>query len=355
MTVNFVSGFESIIDQQQPIQLLTTLLKKGTVPHALLFTGTEGVGKRTAAMAFAMACNCSAGKQAAPGQAVEAPAESPNPPVEGLCCGVCKSCRKIQSNNHPDVLHIQPSGSIIKIAQIRGLCRTLSLKPYEARVRVVIVSQAQTMNLEAANAFLKVLEEPPASTLLILTAEQTADLLPTIVSRCQPVRFNPISRDSLALYLTRNRKLSEDRARLVAAMAGGSITKAMAMSRTDWIGRRDWLLAASGLDVPGSLSAKPVNVLLAFAEILFKGRENLPDTLDIIKSWLRDLVVWRFTPEKIINLDLREKIQRASREISTASLLKKINAVQRAQREIEANANLRLSLEVMVLRLADKH
>jgi len=350
-----VSGFESIIDQKRPLQLLTTLLKKGTIPHALLFTGIAGAGKHSAAIAFAMACNCRGKGAASQKQRVgDAGNHSIGPAVSDPCC-VCRSCRKILSSNHPDILHIQPTGSIIKIAQIRSLCHTLTMKPFEARLRVVVISQAQAMNPEAANALLKVLEEPPGSTILILTAEQTSDLLPTIVSRCQQIRFNPISRKSIASYLTQNQKMPAEQASIIAGMACGSLSRARSMSKTGWIDHRNWLLSASGLDNPGALPARPINVLLAFAESLSKQKDTLPDALEIIKSWLRDLVVCKYNDRKIINTDMTATLQKISEKLSPESLLLKIKAIQKAQRTIESNANPRLSMELLMLQLAEKY
>ena len=198
MITSFVPGFESIIDQERPIRILTTLLNRGNIPHALLFTGIDGVGKREAAVALAMASNCLAVG------AVETQPDRPSgsgghrspiadPAKTSGGCGTCKACRKILSGNHPDLLWIKPTGTAIKIGQIRELAERVALKPYEANCRVVIVADANKMNAAASNALLKLLEEPPASNLFILTAPQPGDLLPTVVSRCQHIRFSPIS------------------------------------------------------------------------------------------------------------------------------------------------------------------
>ncbi|MCP4630816.1 MAG: hypothetical protein GY850_46010, partial [bacterium] len=181
-------GFESIIDQDRPIRILTTFLQKGTIPHALLFTGIEGVGKERAAIAMAMACNCADNDAASDserhGTSVSGHSNTIRPIITDPC-GICKSCRIIASDNHPDIIRLKPSGPTIKIDQIRSTVQTLAMKPYEARWRLVIISDAQTMNPAAGNALLKVLEEPPGRTILILVAAHTTDLLPTIVSRCQ--------------------------------------------------------------------------------------------------------------------------------------------------------------------------
>lgn len=345
-------GFESIVDQDRPKQILTTFLEKGTIPHALLFTGIEGVGKQTAAMAFAMACNCK-GKD--PGRfeqdnAAYSDRDEYRSSIEP-CCN-CRPCRKIQSGNHPDIIHIKPSGDYIRIAQIRTLIETLALKPYEARRRVVIISKAQTMNPAAGNALLKMLEEPPDRTILILIAEQTADLLPTIVSRCQHIRFNPISRNSLAALLAAQNGVDDEKALLIAGMANGSLTQAQTMHRTDWIQWRNWLIQASGLDQPASLFSRPAGLLLAFAEKLSDNKASLFEALEVMKSWLRDLIVSQYSPDKVINADLTESIQQTSKKCSVNSLLYKISVIQTAQRDLEANANVRLTIELMMMRMA---
>jgi DNA polymerase-3 subunit delta' len=212
------------------------------------------------------------------------------------------------------------------------------------------------MNPQAANALLKVLEEPPARTVLILTALQASDLLPTIVSRCQHIRFSPIHREKLKTFLVEKHGVNAEDAAIFSAMANGSMTKALSMikknSQANWICLRDWLLNNIGLEKTGSLSLEPIIILLSFAERLSKNKEIIQDSLEIIKTYLRDLIIYKYSPEKIINKDLIRKIQHASQKIAVKSLLSKIEAIQTAQKDIRANTNLRLTLEVMMLRLA---
>ena len=344
-------GFESIIDQDRPIRILTTFLQKGTVPHALLFTGIEGVGKQNTAVAFAMACNCTGDnfetKSELRDSRVAGGHSTTNRPRRVNPCCNCKSCRKIESENHPDIIRVKPSGVFIKIDQIRTLCRTLAMKPYEAGMRVVIISDAQAMNPAAGNALLKVLEEPPPGTILILVANHTSDLLATIVSRCRHIRFNPISRTKMESILVSRHGFDPENAMIIAAMAGGSFPRALHMHRTNWINRRNWLI--SELD---SLSSVSISRLLAFSEQLAKNKDALPDALEVMKSWLRDLVIGKLYPEKIIHQDLTENVNRASQKMSTTSLLSKFETIQSTQIAIQAGTNLRLAMETMVLKLS---
>ena len=349
-----MNGFDSILSQDRPIRTITRFLLKNTIPHALLFTGTEGVGKRMAALAFAMAANCRgpAVDQSGQVETFSNDVDGKDGPFQPDACGVCRSCNKIRSKNHPDIIHIDPEGLMIKINQIRETCRTLTFKPYEARVRVVIIGESHSMNPSAANALLKVLEEPPDRTILVLTARGTADLLPTIVSRCRQIRFNPIAQKDIERLLVKNTGINPADAVISAAMANGSYTRALLMSRSNWTRKRWWLIVAGGLDNPEALSKRSKSLLLAFSEKLAKNKSTVIDSLEVMKTWLRDLLVYRYTPDKIIHKDLYEEIGNTSGACTVSGLIKKIEIISRAQKDITAKMNLRLCLDTMVLRLA---
>jgi len=335
-----VHGFDLIRGQRRAVGLLTTLLRKGQIPHALVFTGIDGIGKQTAARAFAMACNC-ATPQPCPTLLSEA-----SPPRVNAC-GQCRSCRRIEADQHPDILHLRPSGDMIRIAVIRDLIQRLAIKPYEQGKRVVILADAHTMNAEAGNALLKLLEEPPQNTLLILTARQTADLLPTIASRCQQIRFAPLQREDLMELLTEVGRLAPHDAEAAVALSGGSYTRALKMASEDWIPRRQWLAGELG-----QLKDQATVLHLALAEILASGKAQLPDILTWMLSWYRDLIVFPFQPDRIVNRDLNHQIRRAAARQAPLALIDSMKAVQAALKALQDNANPRLTMETLVLQLA---
>ncbi|MFH1102600.1 MAG: DNA polymerase III subunit delta' [Pseudomonadota bacterium] len=350
MILQFTPGAEALSEQQSAGRILGALFRNRAIPHALLFTGIEGVGKKAAAIRFAMACNCRT-----------QPDGGDNPrPISDLWsvpCGNCRSCQKIASKNHPDIIVIEPAGIWIKISQIRDLHHILALKPYEARLRVVIIADAQAMNPEAGNALLKMLEEPPDRTVLVLTAVEKGDLLPTIVSRCRHIRFHPIPPARITEILQRNHGLNEDEAAIAAAIANGSLSKALAAAqpaegKRRWIEYRNHLISGSGLDRVGSDPEKPFIQLMAFAEKLSENKKNLPDILELLKSFARDLLIFRYHPDRIINKDLTERIQYASQSKPVPSLMAQIETIQRAQRDIVANVNPRLALEAMIAKIS---
>lgn len=325
--------FDAIKGQDQPIRILSILIRKRLFPHALLFTGIDGIGKRSIGLAFARALNCGAPRS-----------ESIEP------CGVCNSCKKIQKLIHPDIHVIEPSGLYIRVDQIRELISALLLKPCEARTRVVVISDAHQMNPESSNALLKLLEEPPDNTVLILTAPGDADLLPTIVSRCHPIRFQPIPAPIIQQILVSDYKIEPSRAFIFSLLSDGSIGKAitMALNPFDWIQHRNRLSFFLALDT----QPKTVSSILSIAENLSKQKDLVQDSLELLKNLYRDLLICKYhQANRVINQDLVQQLIAISSSIKTETLFEKFQLIQTTQTNLLANANTRLSLENLMLHL----
>jgi DNA polymerase III subunit delta' len=350
-----VAGFASIRDQEQPIHILSAFFHTGKMPHAMLFTGVDGIGKRSAAKAFAMVCNCSGDMDPVVSIEAEAPCAAcmPGEAIKiPASCGQCRSCRKIEADSHPDVIRIEPVGQFIRIAQIRELLGTLAMKPYEAKLRVVIISDAHAMNPEAGNALLKILEEPPENTILILTACGTADLLPTIVSRCQQIRFNPLPFTRLASMLVEKEGVSPESASVLAAMADGSYGRALHLYRQNWIERRRWLIHAGGFLMGPSSSRVTIAGLMALALALLEKKNGPMEALDILASFYRDLAVIKFQQGRIINADFIDRIQAAA-AVSATSMVAKLELIETTRKQLRGNANPRLMIELLLMKLTD--
>ena len=175
-------SFKDIYGHEKQISILQTAAARNRIPHAYLFYGMEGVGKRTVAEVFTKALNCRS-------NSVDA-------------CDECPSCVKIDRGNHPDVIMIRAEGQFIKIKEIRELQEQMKFRPLEGRKRIFIIDDADRMNIVSANALLKTLEEPSASNILILITARPHQLPMTILSRCQHVRFNPLQTRNYCLILT---------------------------------------------------------------------------------------------------------------------------------------------------------
>ncbi len=291
-----------------------------------------------------MACNCirhAARQRQSDGSSSDNPEEFSDYP-----CGQCSPCLRIAAGIHPDITLIQPEAGVIKIGEIRNLCRILSMKPFEGLKRVAILSDAHLMNPPASNALLKMLEEPPEQTLLILTARQSADLLPTIVSRCLHIRFNPVSRPALSDALIQHHGFGAEEASVVTALAGGSFSRALSMKKATWMSWRGWLITELS-----RLGSSPLHTILALSEKLSKNRDALSDIFEIMLSWFRDILIFTCDPTHVINQDHLEQIKEASLRYSRRDLVQIANAVKSAQAQIEARTNIRLSMDHLLLRL----
>ncbi|WP_372683105.1 DNA polymerase III subunit delta' [Desulfosarcina sp.] len=337
------AGFNAIVGQPHATRLLKTFIRNGTLPHALLFTGDEGVGKRVTATAFAMACNCLTLKSVIRHHSSHLDAID--------ACGDCGPCRKIARNHHPDIIRVAPLSSVIRIAQIRTLLKALTLKPNEAERRVVILSDAQAMNPEAGNALLKVLEEPPDRTLLVLTARQTSDLLPTIVSRCQHIRFSPLRTADIKQLLAAAGDIEPESIEAVAALCGGSYTRAARLIDSRWLNRREWIIQVMEIQMADH-GESGIRAWLAWSEVLAQKKDLIEESLEILTMWLRDILVFKTDPQRVLNQDRLEALSTAVNQVSQTQVLQQIDAVDRARAALRANTNARLTLDAMALQMA---
>jgi DNA polymerase-3 subunit delta' len=312
---------------------LRVMLRNGRLPHALLFSGIEGVGKRTTALALAQACNCH-GRL--------------SPREETLAgCGACRPCRLIASGQHPDLHRVEPSGQWIRAEQVRDLLRALALRPHEARKRFVLLAEVDRLNPSAGNALLKLLEEPPPETLIVLTARQLSDLMPTIVSRCQRLTFAPLTEEALVSILTGQDRLEEAAARILAGVSAGSITRARQLAREGWLRRRNWLI-----DEFQAIASRSAGQRLALAHALASDRDNLAVALRVMQLWVRDLLLWPIAPHRIANRDRKAAVAAVASELGPAALLRRAEALGRAQQDLAAGANPRLAIDALMLSLA---
>lgn len=327
-------GFEAIPGQKKALSTLSAFLSSENIPHAIIFSGIPGTGKRAAATAFAMAANCSGGK----------PVHRPSGKAP---CGDCRTCRTISNDRHPDIHHLRPSGKVIKVEQIRQLRDTIAMKPFEAVTRLMIIHDAHTMNPSAANALLKSLEEPPPNTVFLLLTDQPGRILPTVVSRCQLIRFTPLSVETIQAQLMDGGTLAPTDAALIARLAGGSMSTAKKMTDPAWRRHRQIVLG-----VMETIDVLSPAMLLALASRLSAGALPVPEILTILETWVRDVLTVAVAPDLLINVDLADKIQYSAAHTSVETSLHRARAIQTARRRLDGNVNVKLTMEHLLLDMA---
>jgi DNA polymerase-3 subunit delta' len=306
--------------QEQIMHWLQTAILDGMVVHAYLFSGPEGIGKKTLANIFAMALHC------------EHAAERP--------CEMCLPCQKVAANIHPDVHWILPEGKAVKIDQVRQVKRIASLRPHEGRYQVFILDAAGTMTPEAANSLLKVLEEPPAGTLFILLAENPRRLPQTIVSRCQLVTLRRLSPASIEALLDCNEGLSTRQKEMITRMAEGIPGKALALAGNSVLDR----LQIESTAVLAALREKS-GVAALSGQIA--GRDDLTVFLDMLLTVLRDLLVLLTTGEGGYGFSDPYVLQlrKLAQAWSAHSTYQAITAILDLQKNLNSPVNVRLALE----------
>jgi DNA polymerase-3 subunit delta' len=334
---------DDVLGQPRALERLRSALTTGTVHHAYLFEGPEGVGKELAAIGLAQALLCKT--------------------KPGVGCGTCAVCGRVQRRNHPDVTFVMPEEDMvargmagradfsanpsrdIKVEQVRGLQERLSLRAFEGKRKIAILAKAERMNVQAQNAFLKTLEEPAPDTVLVLLASASDRLLPTLRSRCAQVPFGPLPTQVVVERVLKERKVDPTTAELVAVMSGGSLSRALEMDVESLQRRSELIRLFDGLSTPDGVG------ILRFAEIFGRTREDAEDALQILALWIRDVAVAQ-EGGAVLNRDLESLAQATAKRTSAVSLHRKQSLLGQALESITTrNASPRLQLERMLIEM----
>jgi DNA polymerase-3 subunit delta' len=314
----------AIVGHASLISLLRRAVERGRVPQSLIFAGPAGVGKRTTALALAQAVNC------------------PNQ-KSGDACGTCSTCQRILKGQHADVTLIdQGDEASIKIRQLRErLLEVVGYRPFEARRRVFVIDPAEEMTLEAQDALLKTLEEPPSAAILILITAHPDTLLPTIQSRCRRLRFGLLAERDVTRVLTERCGVAPDAALRLAALSGGRVSQALAEQSGGAEDDRDVAMAVLVAARAGSVAQR----LKASAALTQHGskrrdREALGHRLTVLGSLVRDLGVVRAgSGVGLANTDMERALRDLAPGFDLARVTDAFGANDRAERALERNAS----------------
>lgn len=327
--------WNDIIGHDWAVSMLSSAFELNRLVHAYLISGLSQVGKTTLALTFAQALNC------------QAPSLSDRP------CGRCRACLLIGAGKHPDVIAIEGElGSrgkrALKIGQLREIQQALSLTTTEGRYKVALINGFNDANPNAANAFLKTLEEPPNYAVIVLTAVDPDLLLPTIRSRCQQVALRPVPAAVIQQALEDRWDVEPGRARMLSHLADGRIGWAIqAVDEPKLLEDRTERLAILH-------SALTLNRVGRF-DLASRISKNPEELLALLRTWLvwwRDLVLFLFggAQEAItVNLDERERLHRLSFEWKEAEIIQSLRQTDEAIWQLGRNANTRLVVENLML------
>lgn len=350
-------ALKDIIGQENAINILKGVIRKNRVPHALLFVGEDGIGKKFTAINFAKALNCHRTESSELRVKSEGLFEDPEPRTpNGLIdsCDQCPSCVKINKllhpeilitpeedeaalkekiyMSHPDVALIMPYKAQIRINVIRKLEKHLSYKPFEGNYKIAIIDDADKMTHEASNAFLKTLEAPASQSIIILISSKPELLLPTIRSRCQKVIFSSLPASAMEKLLLRVKGGSNKGALcLISALSGGRLGYAL---NEDLIKQRD------------SIFNEFLVMLERPEKDLWADRDEMQEWFDWCPLWLRDIAVLKATgmKELMINKDKNDDIADISKKASLKDIIKLSRRLDDLRGALKFNLNIPITI-----------
>jgi DNA polymerase-3 subunit delta' len=315
--------FDSFIGNQKIIERLRRKLREDRFPHGLIFSGPEGVGKNACALMLAKALNCRNAQA-------------------GDFCGVCTSCRKIDSGVHPDVqlITVEEDATQIKIAQIRQLLTMLELQPLEGRNKVFIIDPAELLNAEAANALLKGLEEPPENSFFILITVNVHEMLMTVRSRCQIYHFTPLTLEEI-----RRHGITDE---LTIRWSQGSIGRARALDLARL--KREREIMMDFLETVIRAKEEQFQDLLGVSAEIGRAKQDFESRLAVLAVLIADvLYITEGTPQKVVNVDVPERLQTLAAGVSVERILRMADFVGFIESSLKSNVNRQMLTDVLVI------
>ena len=327
----------NLIGHEWAVDMLKKHVIHGTMRHAYLFAGPPGIGRRTLALRFAQALNCQT-------------------PIEpGIPCGQCRDCKQIEAMQHADLHILQAEdeerrpkvGGTLKVDQIRDVRRILTYKPYQAAYRVALFLRFDEANDSAANALLKTLEEAPSYAVLILTADNPEQLLPTIVSRCEVLRLRPLRIEQVRQALE-EKGYETNQAKWIAHISGGRFGTALRLAGSEslLVEREERLN-----DLQSLISASRVEKF-AYADKLSRDRDAMRQAILIWLSYWRDIMLrTAHARTPLVNVDRNVEIEDLAGRMDLSTARRVVNGLEETLAKMDGNVNSRLLAEVLLLDL----
>jgi DNA polymerase-3 subunit delta' len=342
--------FDQLTGNERVKSLFRRILEAKRVPGALLFTGEDGIGKKLFALEIAKALNC-------------------RTPQNNEGCGTCPACQRIAKFNypqsaesedwksiiwtdHPDVGMVVAPKRVLLVDQMRQIEREANYRPYEGKARVFLIEEADKLNEQSENALLKVLEEPPHTSHIVLLTSRPGMLLPTIHSRCQTVRFSPVSADEIEAHLLKHKLASAAEARMRARVARGSLGRAVSDEFDSYVEMR-----AAMLKVLQALAVSDDRIqLLRSAEELNDARhkDEYEARLDILEALIRDawMLALNAPAEKVVNEDLLPELKKISTRLDGERPAGWLSQTEELREQLIVNINRKSATDSLFLTMA---
>ena len=325
-----MAGFRDIIGHRQEVTHLEQAVRTGKVSHAYIFNGEKGTGKRSLADAFAATLQCEA-------EGGERP------------CGKCHSCHQAESGNHPDIIsihHDKPAS--IGVEDIRDqLTGDIQIRPYNGKYKIYIVPEAEKMTVQAQNAILKTIEEPPEYAVIILLTTNDQIFLDTIRSRCVTLNLKPVPDEQVKAYLMEQIQVPDYQADICVAFAQGNIGKAVRLASSEDFS----LIKSSAMQLIRNAGNMEISEIIDYVKGIQDYKITIQDYLDILALWYRDMVYFKATRDVngIVFRDELRTIRDTVKKCSYEGVEEVMKAIESAKARLSANVNFDLTMELLFL------
>lgn len=331
-TVHTSTSWDDVVGQPRLTDNLQSAIKHNKISHAYLIQGEKLSGKRMVADIFAKALQCECG-QVRP-------------------CNQCRSCRQAGNGNHPDIIHVvHEKPNVISVDNIRQQVNgDIAIKPYSGRYKIYIMDEAEKMNVQAQNALLKTLEEPPEYAVVLLLAARAEAMLPTILSRCVVLNTRPVPEDLIRNYLMQRVRIPDYRASICASFARGNVGRAIGLASSETFDR----MKSSVLGILKNISDMEINQIASEVKKISEEKFDTNDYLDLCFIWFRDVLLYKACGphgggSPVLFREEMPDIASAARRYSYDAVEKIIHSIDRARSRLSANVNFDLTMELMFL------
>lgn len=327
-------GFKGIVGHEDIIAHFKSSIETGNVAHAYIISGDAGSGKKALAYAFAETLECEAGGTEA--------------------CGTCQSCLQVSTGNYPDIItvtHEKPN--LISVDEVRDqLINTIDIKPYKGKNKIYIIPDAELLNVQAQNAMLKTIEEPPAYAVILLLTTNLDKLLETVKSRCLKLQTKPIRERDVLAYLTNVMGLTKEKAYFCLDFAQGNLGKAIKLAGNDEYAA----IVDSVVGVLAHIDEMDVETLGKAVKDIEQFKMSMNDYMDLMMMWYRDAMMLKVTGnvDKILFKNEFSTLKKQAGKLTFKSIEDKIDAIAKAEQRLLANANFEVTIELLLLTLKEE-
>ena len=328
-----MAGFSDIIGHNQIVDHLKNAIRMGKVSHAYILNGESSAGKMMLAEAFAMALQCESGND-----------ES---------CMNCRSCHQAAERNQPDIIYLtHEKPNVISVDDIRHqLNNDIVIKPYSSKYKIYIVDEAEKMNVQAQNALLKTIEEPPAYGVILLLTTNADAFLPTILSRCITLNLKSVNEDLIKDYLMKKYQIPDYQADVCAAFAQGNVGKAIQLASSGEFNE----LKASALSLVKKLEDMDLYELNGCIKQINDFKPKIGEYFDLLTLWFRDVLYMKATDD-VNNLIFKDEVydikkQAAKRSFSGIEAI--LQSIEQSRVRLNANVNFDLVIELLLLTIKE--